>query len=57
MGVTELTTGTMSPHIAALRTQVMERKGSFIRGDNPYIRDVALLRAVAGRLAGESATE
>ena len=40
--MTEPMVGTCSSRIAALRSQVMERKGSFVCDGNPFERDVAL---------------
>ncbi|MFH1731341.1 MAG: pyruvate formate lyase family protein [Planctomycetota bacterium] len=45
MSVTELMNGRCSERIAALRSQAMERKGSFVTDGNPFERDVALWRA------------
>ena len=38
----------LSERVAALRDEVMKRRGSFVEGRNPFLRDVALWRAVRG---------
>ena len=38
----------LSERIAALRDEVMRRRGSFVEGRNPFLRDVALWRAARG---------